>query len=120
MGQYFRLVNETKKEVVDPWKVGGGAKFYEWLYNDHARVLVWLLRRSREGGGGDVLDRDSYGTLGAWHGDRISLIGDYDESGLYEESQTYRDISWMVAEDYNDAAELQGQGEYRLAWEKSP
>ena len=71
-------------------------------------------------GGGDVLDRDSYGTLGAWHGDCISLIGDYDESGLYEESQTYRDISWMVAEDFNDATELQGLGKYRLAWEKSP
>lgn len=64
MGQYFVLVNEDKQEFVSAWTVGGSAKFYEWLWNHPARLLVWLLRRSTETGGGDVAYSDEYETLG--------------------------------------------------------
>lgn len=108
MGQYFKLVNEDKKEVISPWEVGGGAKFFEWLYNNKARVLVWLLRKSNEVGGGDIDDRTRYETLGRWAGDRVVLIGDYDESGLYEEAEGYTDISEPLRHEYNDAVERDG------------
>ncbi len=54
MGQYYKLVNITKKEVVHPHHIVGGAKYLEWLFNYQVCVLGWLLRQSNEGGGGDV------------------------------------------------------------------
>jgi hypothetical protein len=102
MGQYFLLANEDKEEFVCPWEVGGLAKFYEWLWNDQARLLVWLLRRGSETGGGDVEDPAVYQTLGRWAGDRVSLVGDYDESGLYQKArERYRDISALLYQEYN-------------------
>jgi hypothetical protein len=53
MGQYFRAVNKTKKEVVCPWCLGGGAKLWEWAANPVGAVFVLLLRKSSGSGGGD-------------------------------------------------------------------
>jgi hypothetical protein len=53
MGQYFRAVNKTKKEVVCPWCLGGGSKLWEWAANPSGAVFTLLLRRSDGGGGGD-------------------------------------------------------------------
>jgi hypothetical protein len=53
MGQYFRAVNKTKKEVVCPWCIGGGAKLWEWAANPLGAVFVLLLRKSSGSGGGD-------------------------------------------------------------------
>jgi len=53
MGQYFRAVNETKNEVVCPWCIGGGAKFWEWAANSYGAIFTLLLRRSSGSGGGD-------------------------------------------------------------------
>ena len=117
MGQYFKLVNLDKKEVVNAWDTGGGAKFWEWLYNIQARVLIWLLRQSDSDGGGDIpeAERARYTTLGRWAGDRVTLIGDYDASGLWHtaanrtktgalvEPPEYHDISATVRREFNDA-----------------
>jgi len=46
-----------------------------------ATALVFLLRKSNETGGGDYFGDDA--VVGSWAGDRIVLVGDYDESGLY-------------------------------------
>lgn len=54
MGQYFLLMNFDKKEVVNPWDLGGGAKLWEWCANKTAGVIPYLLRRSTGDGGGDV------------------------------------------------------------------
>ena len=114
MGQYFKLVNETKKEVVDPWGIGGLAKYYEWLYNDQARVLVWLLRKSDGGGGGDVSDPAQYQTLGRWAGDRIVLVGDYDSSKLYEKAERFEDISELLHGEYNRDVARNVASKFRL------
>jgi hypothetical protein len=108
MGQYFKIVNENKKEVVNPWKLGGGAKFFEWLYNNQARVLIWLVRKSNETGGGDIDDFTTYQTLGRWAGDRITLIGDYDESRLWDTADEFTDISTLVRDEYNHAVKADG------------
>jgi hypothetical protein len=120
MGQYFKIVNEEKKEVVNAWDIGGGAKFWEWLANPQARVFVWLLRQSDEGGGGDIAEPERYQTLGRWAGDRITLIGDYDSSGLWDRSATtdadgktlkdaaYTDISALVRKEFNAAIRRDG------------
>ncbi len=120
MGQYFKIVNEDKKEVINAWDLGGTAKFWEWLYNPQVRVFVWLLRKSDEGGGGDINDPEQFETLGRWAGDRITLIGDYDSSRLWNMSETkdadgnllpnatYTDISALVRKEFNDAIRKDG------------
>ena len=75
MGQYFRLINYDKKEFVDPWNIGGGAKLYEWCANyQEAGIIPFLLRKSSQGGGGDI--QKNYRTSGQWAGDKIALVGD--------------------------------------------
>ena len=120
MGQYFKIVNEDKKEVINAWDLGGTAKFWEWLWNPQARVFVWLLRKSDEGGGGDINDPERFETLGRWAGDRITLIGDYDSSRLWNMSETkdtdgkplpnvaYTDISTLVRKEFNAAIRKDG------------
>ena len=128
MGQYFKLVNLDKKEVVNPWDIGGVAKFWEWLYNPQARVLVWLLRQSDEDGGGDIGtdERARYETIGRWAGDRITLIGDYDSSNLWDTAANtnddgkplpdaeYIDISATLRREFNEAIRHDGGGEEDL------
>jgi len=70
MGQYVKLLNPTKRAQVNPWTLGGTAKCFEWLYHNQARVLVWLLRKSDEGGGGDLDDWTRYQTSGRWAGEQ--------------------------------------------------
>ncbi len=105
MGQYFRLVNLDKKEFIDPWAIGGVAKLWEWCVNNQAGVIPFLLRKSNEGGGGDI-SKDYY-AAGRWAGDRIVLVGDYDESHLFEKvEKEYANISSVLVDDYNDFIEI--------------
>jgi hypothetical protein len=107
MGQYFVLVNLDKREYLHPHKLGMGLKLYEICANKGAGVLPYLLRKSSGNGGGDVNLRTEW--AGHWAGDRIVVIGDYDESGLYQKVQEptllneeieYKDISLEVREEY--------------------
>ena len=136
MGQYFRAVNQTKKEFICPWCLGGGAKLWEWSANPYGAVFTLLLRRSSATGGGDyngpssqlldaseqspdsIVETIARGVLkegkdagispdsivGRWAGDEVYLVGDYDESGLYQRSKwpAYRNISHDVVEVWND------------------
>jgi hypothetical protein len=108
MGQYFKLVNEDKHEQITAWEINGGAKFFEWLYNNQARILVWLLRKSDEGGGGDIPDPEGYPTLGTWAGDRITLIGDYDSSKLWDKTEEWENIGKDIMGEYNEAVRRDG------------
>jgi len=110
MGQYFLLVNLDKREYVCPICIGGLMKLWEWCVGRQSGVIPFLLRKSSETGGGDI--RRSYETAGRWAGDRIVLIGDYDESGLFNEAyDEYKDISAKLLEEYNDFVE---EDEYKL------
>ena len=118
MGQYFKLVNLDKREVICPWCLDGGAKLWEWAANTKGSVLTLLLRKSDEGGGGDYYGYhkgcDEGGAIqcplspiaGRWAGDRIALVGDYDSSNLWKELPTFRNISRQVVEEWNAFIEL--------------
>ena len=104
MGQYYRLINHDKKEYIEPWTLGTGAKLWEWCANKGCRLLPFLLRQSTEGGGGDI--RQEYESAGHWAGDRIVLVGDYDISCDYERAANeYKDITLQVAQEFNDFIE---------------
>lgn len=60
-----------------------GLKLWEICANRGAGVIPYLLRKSDEGGGGDV-DADKAKWAGRWAGDRILVVGDYDSSKLYQ------------------------------------
>lgn len=132
MGQYFKAVNATKREFVCPWCLGGGAKLWEWAASAKGSIFVVLLRRSTESGGGDYnaggtveLDMSKHTTaslhetimagvrkegapftpdeiVGRWAGDKVYLVGDYDDSKLYElASEEFNNISPQVASAWN-------------------
>ena len=111
MGQYFIAVNKTKKEYIRAWDIGGGAKLWEWCANHTAGIFPYLLRKSNEGGGGDVhLDNPKF--AGRWAGDKVYLVGDYDKSNLYEAAQAeYRNIAKEFVKEYN---EFIGMDDYKL------
>ena len=107
MGQYFMAVNVTKKEYVRPWDIGGLAKLWEWCVNHTAGIFPYLLRKSNEGGGGDIhLENPQF--AGRWAGDEVYLVGDYDESNLYKIAQSeYHNISKELATEYNQFVEIE-------------
>jgi len=116
MGQYFIAVNKTKKEFVRSWDIGGLAKLWEWCANREAGIFPYLLRRSSQGGGGDA-DHNGAQFAGRWAGDEIYLVGDYDESNLYEIAQdTYKNIAEGLAVEYN---EFIREPELRLEFDQS-
>jgi hypothetical protein len=69
-------------------------------------IFPYLLRKSNEGGGGDVqLNNPKF--AGRWAGDRVYLVGDYDRSKLYEKAQSeYINISEALAKEYNEFIEI--------------
>ncbi len=104
MGQYFKFVNLDKKEFIDPHKLDSGAKFWEILSSTSAtRVFSFLMRQSTEKEGeiytgkkGEPKFREfRFKYCGRWAGDRVSIVGDYDDSKIYEllyEGTTHRSV----------------------------
>ncbi|MCA9037161.1 MAG: hypothetical protein KDA91_18620 [Planctomycetaceae bacterium] len=138
-------MNTDKKEFVCPWCIGGGAKLWEWAVNRQGAIFTLLLRKSTGSGGGDyngpqpqviemtegmnLSDIIAEGVrreglpvflppesiVGRWAGDRIVLVGDYDDSGLYSlASQMYRNISEPLVEAWN---QFVGHEEFQLQYE---
>lgn len=97
MGQYYLLVNKTKKQYLDPHAFNDGLKAWEIVANGTMlKALGYLLVKSDGGGIGDLMENQ---LVGYWAGDEILLVGDYDSSKLYgEASENYTDISLTVLE----------------------
>ncbi len=101
MGQYFIIVNLDKKEYIHPHKLNTGAKLWEIAVNPIAGVFPFLLRKSSETGGGDI--EKNYKNAGRWAGDRIVVVGDYDNSGLYDKAEEeFKEISEEIKEEIED------------------
>ena len=98
MGQYFKVLNLDKKEYLHPHCCGDGLKLMEFGASPDGTMLglALLLRQSTGSGGGDFHGTDGEGLLGRWAGDRVAIVGDYDESGLYDETETWLNISHGV------------------------
>ena len=111
MGQYFIAVNETKREYFSADDLGGYDKLWSWCAGHAAGLFPYLLRRSDAYScGGDIDGETEY--AGRWARDKVSLIGDYDSSGLYEQAQAkFTNIAAGLAEEYNEFIEDE---EYQL------
>lgn len=104
MGQYFYIVNLDKKEYLHPHNLGHGLKLWEICMNPCLNVLGFLLRQSSEGGGGDI--NKDYKFAGHWAGNRIVVVGDYDESKLYDKAnKQFKEISQEIRKEWNDFCE---------------
>ena len=78
MGQYHKLINLTKKEYVNPYDIGLGAKHLEGIGFEGSMGDVMYLLSIAQGnesrGGGDA---SGHNYIGRWRGDQIAVVGDY-------------------------------------------
>lgn len=79
MGQYWIPVNLTKKEYINPHKLGCGMKLWEQTASGlgTGNALIILCAAMPEARGGGDLEEDPI--IGRWAGDQIALVGDYAE-----------------------------------------
>jgi hypothetical protein len=123
MGQHYAIVNKTRAEYIDPHETQSGSKLWELCMNDVTKLLPYLLAQGANGSGGDpripwsdfegedgsvdweahqaALD-ETFPNCGRWAGDRITVVGDYDESGLYQtarDSSRYTEITPEIREE---------------------
>ena len=107
MGQYFIVVNLDKKQFIHPHKFGDGLKLLEFGCSGCGTLtaLTLLLRQSTDGGGGDYSGDNEF--VGSWAGNKITIVGDYDESKLFEKAfEEYEDISIEIREAFKDDSHL--------------
>lgn len=60
MGQYYRIINVDKEEVLYSFDFGNGQKLMEWSYCENPMCLAMLNLMADE-----------------WKGDRVYVVGDY-------------------------------------------
>jgi hypothetical protein len=97
MGQYHKVYNIDRKEMLHAHKLGLGLKLMEQVgfEKSTADALFLLLANSNGRGGGDA---DDHSFIGRWAGDRIVVQGDYAGPGDQgyidpELLETFTDIS---------------------------
>lgn len=88
MGQYYKIVNLDKKEFLNPYTFGDGAKLLEFGCSASGMMcgLAILLADGNNRGGGDLHSDNPI--IGSWSGDRIVVAGDYADEGKFLEEFT--------------------------------
>lgn len=83
MGQYFIIVNVTKKQYIAPGAFGDGAKLVEFAPASFGTMsaLALLLTNGNGQGLGDHPSESPF--VGSWAGDKIIVAGDYGEPGRF-------------------------------------
>jgi len=106
MGQYYLVMNLSRKEYIDPYAFGDGRKLFEISMSGMGTMtaLAVLLTNSNGRGGGDFYQDDPEKIIGSWAEDKIVISGDYhdedDEINYYaqveDESFGWENISNAV------------------------
>lgn len=83
MGQYYLLVNLTKRQYVQPNYLGDGSKLMEFGSSSPGTMtaLAVLLADGNGRGGGDLASSNP--VVGSWAGDQIVVTGDYADDGKF-------------------------------------
>jgi len=102
MGEYFYIVNLTKKEYIDN-HILGGVKLWEVLANTVPTKLLGYLLADHIS-----IDRADIG-MGRWNGDKITIVGDYNPNEIYQKcgNGEYKDITKTVIDSYNKFIEIE-------------
>ncbi len=88
MGQYYKIVNLTKKQYLHPHRFGDGLKLMEFSMSASGVMagLAILLADGNGRGSGDLHSDNPI--IGSWAGDRIVIAGDYADEGKWEHKAT--------------------------------
>jgi len=91
MGQYFKVVNTTKGQTLNPYSFGSGAKLMEFKSDGMSIMqgLGILLAEGNNRGGGDL--RSDNPIIGSWAGDNIVITGDYADEGKFVPKKNSKD-----------------------------
>jgi len=96
MGQYHIIVNDSKKQWLNPSAFGDGVKLLEFGTSGCGVMcaVAVLLAVDNGKGGGDLRCEDPHKLVGSWAGDSIRIVGDYNDNGAYDgKPEEYEDIS---------------------------
>ncbi len=103
MGQYYKVVNTTKGEVMTPHAFGSGAKLMEFS-SDRMSImqgLAILLADGNNRGGGDLSSDNPL--VGSWAGDNIVVTGDYADEGKFVPKKNHKQNLYAYSEEnYKD------------------
>jgi len=87
MGQFFKVINKTKKEFINPHTFGNGLKLWEIVSSSNG-VLQGLGLLLAEG---HIEYKNmipiSSTIIGRWQGDSIAIVGDDVKDGLYDKCE---------------------------------
>jgi hypothetical protein len=77
VGQYYKVINVTKRQYLHPHKFGAGLKLMEFSgqRDSIGQALILLTCNGNNRGGGDLRTDDPL--IGSWAGDQIVVAGDY-------------------------------------------
>jgi len=98
MGQYHKIVNLDRREYINPHRLGCGLKQVEQLgtHPGTGAALLLLLASASTGDGGGDFDQHQ-DVLGRWRGDRIAMVGDYDDDVIYTlEAPAPREVRYTL------------------------
>lgn len=96
MGQYWKMASLTKREYLDPWKLGSGGKWWEQALTSVGpmQALLVLVTDPRCN---DRVEDDQQIALGRWFGDAIVFVGDGPDDLEYDKlSDGGTDITELV------------------------
>ena len=106
MGQYYKVVNTTKGQYLDPHTFGSGAKLMEFSSDGMSIMqgLAILLADGNNRGGGDLYSDNPL--IGSWAGDSVIVTGDYADEGKFVPVKNRKENLYKYAHDnYEDISE---------------
>jgi len=104
MGQYWKPVNLTKREFINPHKLKTGLKMVEQAFSaDIAAAMVILLSVMPQRRGGGDMQNNPF--IGRWAGDMVVFTGDYSIDEDMPNSPVPFGTAYALThgEDYTDA-----------------
>lgn len=106
MGQYYKVVNTTKGQYLEPHTFGSGSKLMEFSSDGTSIMqgLAILLADGNNRGGGDL--RSDNPLIGSWAGDNIVIAGDYADEGKFVPVKNHNAPLYAYAsENFEDISE---------------
>jgi hypothetical protein len=104
------IVNHSIREYLHPHDIRENASFISLLHGILPVLLAYLLRNSETVGYGDIIQEQDFN--GRWSGDRIEILGDYQDENLFLTIQEdYHNITAEALAEYTQNASIKPQAE---------